>query len=156
MYRKSFGAVIAAMIAAIVAAAMSVAGCDGDRSSGGKVLESDGVRALVAGPKNFGRDALIVGNLALTDGRCLAVRSAEGRTHLLVWPSGVSLLADGRVGVDVPGLGAITVGESFSAGGGYATPPLHQEERAPEVPTDCSAPAEEGVAIIDQANTISK
>ncbi|HEX5541234.1 MAG TPA: hypothetical protein VFX60_06680 [Micromonospora sp.] len=142
---KSFNLLLTLLAVALAS------GCASD--NGGRVLESDGVRTLVSAPKDGGRDAQIAGQLKLTEGRCLAVESDDGRVHMLVWPSGVTLLTDGQVGVNVPGLGPITVGESFAGSGGYSAPPLGEKE--PDIPDECSIGDAE-VAIIDQAESIRK
>ncbi|MER5455230.1 hypothetical protein ABT008_10615 [Micromonospora sp. NPDC002389] len=125
----------------------TLTGCGSD-ASGGQVVESDGVRTIVAPASDGGRDAQIAGELIVADGRCLAVRTNEGSVYLLAWPNGTTLLGDGQTGVKVPGKGDIKVGDSFEAGGGYQSPPLG--DGFPDVPTECVGSEE--VAVIDSIN----
>jgi hypothetical protein len=137
-------AVVASLITLATAGLM--VGC-GDADPA--VLDGEGVRTFVQASKNGGDDAQITGLLTLTDNACLAVESPEGLLYVLVWPSGTTLLTGGRTGVDVPDAGAIEVGDSFEAGGGYYQPPL--PDSAPAVPGECLAGAEREVALVDHS-----
>lgn len=99
------------------------------------------------------RQALIRGRLEVGDGQCLIVHNESGQRYVVVWPAGVTPLGDGRIGVNVPGVGAITVGESFSGSGAYPHTPL--EEYDPPVPTECAGRGEE-VALIETLDSIEK
>ena len=119
-------------------------GCGGD--TGGQVIDSGEARTIVAPASDGGRDAQIAGQLIIADGRCLAVRTGEGRVYLLAWPAGTKLLKGGQTGVSVPGRGDIRIGDSFEAGGGYQSPPLGTG--FPDVPAECVNSEE--VAVIDR------
>ncbi|RIV35541.1 hypothetical protein [Micromonospora radicis] len=115
-----------------------------------QVLHGEKFRTLVAGAEGA-RQALISGRLAVGEGGCLVVRSAGEPESVIVWPPGVTLLTNGRVGVDVPGTGAVTVGDTFSGGGGYSEAPMTEgfpPGRYVPVPAAC---AKRGtpVAVID-------
>lgn len=122
-------------------------------SSEPQILVGDGFRTLVSAPKHESRQALVVGILGVGQGGCLIIHNGRGYEQVIVWPAGVTLLTDGRVGVNVPGVGAITVGESFSGDGGFPYAPLGEPD--PRVPSECARAGEE-VAVIDLAETIRK
>ncbi|WP_428965455.1 hypothetical protein [Micromonospora fluostatini] len=142
---------------AVVLAVVGVAGCgeapaggpvEPSPTSGGRLLERDGVRTLVAPPREIVLLAGIVGELVVNDGGCLAVRgvhSKPGRVRLLVWPHGTDLLADGEVGVLTPEKKEIRAGDTFTATGGWQEVPLWG---GPEVPAECLG-GQAGVSLID-------
>lgn len=122
----------------------ALAGCGG----GGSALEHDGVRTFVGPAASAGTDAQIAGELVVTDGRCLAVETAEGQRYVLVWPDGTSMVDNG---VEVRGAGRILVGDRFAAGGGYGP------SDAPPVPKDCRSGADpDEIAVIQRADTVRK
>ncbi|KXK60775.1 hypothetical protein AWW66_17075 [Micromonospora rosaria] len=139
---------------AVVLAVAGVAGCGEppagvpvapSPTSGGRLLDRDGVRTLVAPPREIVLLAEFVGELVVNDGGCLAIRSERGHVSLLVWPHGTDVLADGEVGVLTPEKKEIRVGDTFTAAGGYQDVPLWG---GPEVPTDCLG-GQAGVSLID-------
>ncbi|MFF2274603.1 hypothetical protein [Agromyces sp. NPDC058126] len=72
-------------------------------------------------------EALVVGELTRTPMGCLALESGSD-THILQFPFGTTLADDGR-SVEVPGLGAVELGDSIKGGGGYI--------KLPDVPREC-------------------
>ncbi|WP_027661606.1 hypothetical protein [Salinispora fenicalii] len=122
-----------------------LSGCGEDTP--GRTVEANGVITFVAPEADGGRDAKIVGELVVGKGQCLAVQTAENRRLVVVWPAGSELkTGDGTTGVKVPGAGTVQVGSTFTAGGGYAYPPLGDD--MPTIPETCASGAEE-VAVID-------
>lgn len=123
-----------------------LSGCGED--SPGRTVEANGVITFVAPEADGGRDAEIVGELVVGKGQCLAVQTAENRRLVVVWPAGSDLkTGGGTTGVEVPGAGTVQVGSTFTASGGYATPPLGDD--MPTIPETCTSGAEQ-VAVIDK------
>lgn len=122
-----------------------LSGCGED--SPGRTVEANGVITFVAPEADGGRDAEIVGELVVGKGQCLAVQTAENRRLVVVWPAGSDLKTGGGTGVEVPGAGTVQVGSTFTASGGYATPPLGDD--MPTIPETCASGAEQ-VAVIDK------
>lgn len=72
-------------------------------------------------------EALVVGELARTPMGCLSLQSGS-HTNILQFPLGTTLADDGR-SVEVPGLGAVELGDSIEGGGGYI--------KLSDVPEEC-------------------
>ncbi|MEU5950094.1 hypothetical protein ABZ793_31745 [Micromonospora sp. NPDC047465] len=121
-----------------------LSGCGEDAP--GRTMEADGVITFVAPEADGGQDAEIIGELVMGKGQCLAVRTAENQTLVVVWPAGSELKTGGSTRVEVPGAGTVQVGSTFTASGGYATPPLGNG--MPTIPEACTSGTEE-VAVID-------
>lgn len=123
-----------------------LSGCGEDAP--GRTVEANGAITFVAPVADGVRDAAIIGELVVGKGRCLAVRTAENRRLVVVWPAGSDLkTGDGTTGVEVPGAGTVQVGSTFTASGGYATLPLGDD--MPSIPETCASGAEQ-VAVIDK------
>ncbi|WP_019870209.1 hypothetical protein [Salinispora oceanensis] len=122
-----------------------LSGCGED--SPGRTVEANGVITFVAPEADGGRHAQIIGELVVGKGQCLAVQTAENQTLVVVWPAGSELkTGDGTTAVEVPGAGTVQVGSTFTAGGGYVTPPLGDD--MPSIPETCASGTEQ-VAVID-------
>lgn len=120
-------------------------GCGEDAP--GRSVEANGIITFGAPDADGGRDAEIIGEPVVGRGQCLAVQTAENQRLVVVWPAGSELkTGGGTTGVEVPGAGTVQVGSSFTASGGYATPPLGDD--MPIIPETCASGTEE-VAVID-------
>ncbi|NYT93681.1 hypothetical protein [Salinispora sp. H7-4] len=125
-----------------------LSGCGEDAP--GRTVKGNGVITFVAPEADGVRDALIIGELVVSKGQCLAVRTAENQTLVVVWPAGSELkTGGGTTGVEVPGAGTVKVGSTFTAGGGYVTPPLGDD--MPSIPETCASGTDQ-VAVIDNLN----
>ncbi|MEV6815912.1 hypothetical protein [Micromonospora sp. NPDC051296] len=105
-----------------------------------QILEGDGFRTLVAATEVHFL-AAIGGQLAVGDGGCLIVQGTGEQGYVVVWPPEVTLLTDGRAGVQLPEAGAITVGDRFSGSGGYFDTPLAEDQTPglyPPIPSECA------------------
>ncbi|AEB43674.1 hypothetical protein [Micromonospora maris] len=136
---------------------LALAGCAGDHSrplttetstvrgpasptsAGGSLLTGEGFQTLVAATEVHFLAALR-GELRVGSGGCLVLRDAEMQSYVVVWPPGVTLLTDGRIGVRVPKVGALTAGDRISAGGGYEELPTvaQPSDLYPLVPPECN------------------
>ncbi|MGW0502116.1 hypothetical protein [Micromonospora sp. NPDC003241] len=107
----------------------------------GRVLDGDGYRTLVAGA-TYAFLAAMHGRVAVGDGGCLILRDETGPGAVAVWPPGTTILDDGRVGVHVPGVGAIVVGDRVEGSGGHFEAPRTEDEppgHLPPMPAECGA-----------------
>ncbi|GIJ35877.1 hypothetical protein Vse01_50250 [Micromonospora sediminimaris] len=106
----------------------------------GRVLDGDGYRTLVAGA-TYDFLAAMHGRVAVGDGGCLTLRDEAGAA-VVVWPPGTTLLPNGRVGVRVPDVGEIVVGDRVDGGGGFFEAPLTEAglpEHLPPIPAACAS-----------------
>lgn len=69
---------------------------------------------LVAGYQSGGSDAIGGGTLEVVGG-CLG---ADGDVY--VFPQGTELVDEEPLTIDIPGVGEVSLGESFDVGGGFA------------------------------------
>ncbi|MTK01700.1 hypothetical protein [Micromonospora sp. CP22] len=114
------------------------------------MLTGDGYRTLVAGA-TYAFLAMVHGQVALGDGGCLVLRSDAGTATVVVWPPGTTVLPSGRVGVRVPGVGEIVVGDRVNGGGGLFETPLTEDDpprHLPPIPAECG-PAGTSVSVIE-------
>ena len=100
---------VAAFAFACLASACSGGGASGDGRSKPRLIVQDAPR-----PGDVYQLAFISAELQVNAQGCFAL---DG--ELLVAPHGSTVLADGS-GIDVPGLGAVKVGETMSGGGGHS------------------------------------
>lgn len=123
-----------------------VAGC----ASTGFRLEGQDPIILVHG-SSISMKAEFFGTLAFdAKSRCLRLRSVSGAgtEATPVWPDGTEpLLAGGRRGVDVPGVGTIMEGDRFRAGGGGSTWRTNPPPGV-KIPDDCLPPGTDGTVFI--------
>jgi hypothetical protein len=134
---------------AVLPAVVALAACSAEPAPG--PAGTDAVRSFVAAPPEKAARAVILGELVLTEGRCLAVQAAD-RQHVVLWPAGVTSTADG---VEVPGLGRFGPGDQLRAGGGY----FPRSDTGPRavVPADCWADAASGgLAVIGSVVSIAR
>lgn len=120
-----------------------------------RVLERDGVTTVVLGELDGSGDALIEGPVKLTDNGCLAITASHGADHILAWPAGVELLTGDEIGVRVPDVGDVMVGDRLSAGGEYHSPPFDDGLHMPDHPERCLDTADNEVAMIQQKSSIN-
>ena len=120
---------------------------------------------LVGGDPSGGNDAQIVGELLYVESaRCFVLESElpfagkSGETvrnrNVVVWPPGTDPVQEGTYGVDVPGFGAVTVGDWVEAAGAYVAPGESDEE-LPVVAPECLSPRTGEFVIIDGVDKIS-
>ncbi|MEG3637371.1 hypothetical protein [Micromonospora palythoicola] len=115
------------------------------------MLDGNGYRTLVAGA-TYDFLAAMHGRVVMGDGGCLILRDRTGIAAVVVWPPGTTLLPHGRVGVHVPDVGEIVVGDRVDGGGGFFDAPLAEggpPEHLPHVPVGC-APAGASVAVLER------
>ncbi|WP_341719749.1 hypothetical protein QQG74_08605 [Micromonospora sp. FIMYZ51] len=121
------------------AEAPALRGSASPASAGGSILAGEGFQTLVAATEVHLLAAL-GGELAVGSGGCLVLRDAEMRSYVVVWPPGVTLLTDGRIGVRVPEVGALTAGDLIAGGGGYQdlSTVEHPSILYPPIPPECT------------------
>jgi hypothetical protein len=135
------------LTSALVLPVVFLSGCG--ESAPGRTVAADGVITFVAPKTDGGRDAEIAGELVVGEGQCLAVRLADNRTMVVVWPAGSELKTGDGAGVEVPDAGTVQVGSTFTASGGYVIPPLGAG--MPAIPETCASGTDE-VAVIDRVH----
>ncbi|SCL22677.1 hypothetical protein GA0074692_1438 [Micromonospora pallida] len=141
--------VLTSALAGLVLPAAFLSGCG--KAAPGRTVEADGVTTFVAPKVDGGEDAEIAGELVVGKGQCLAVRLADNRMLVVVWPAGSELKTGDGAGVKVPGADTVQVGSTFTAAGGYATLPL-PGDGMPTIPETCASGTEE-VAVIDRVQS---
>ncbi len=113
------------------------------------VQEKRDTLALVRTNSDGGMDAQIRGVVQIGPGGCLGlVREGADEPVALIWPEGSRLTDDGS-SVDVPGVGAVRVGQWVEGGGGEVSEP--RGERYSDVPAECMRQA----LLIDAAKITS-
>ncbi|WP_203994455.1 hypothetical protein [Micromonospora lutea] len=112
-------------------------------------MDGDGYRTLVAGA-TYDFLAAMHGRVAVGDGGCLILQGQGGAAAVVAWPPGTTLLPNGRVGVRVPDVGEIVVGDRVDGSGGFFEAPLTEDDppgHLPSMPAGCGA-AGTAVAVI--------
>ncbi len=112
-------------------------------TDGPSVQRAGGSVILVSAEVDGGMDALMSGVVVRTDAGCLALGPGESPQPVL-WPHGSTLSADGT-SVEVPGFGAVAVGDEVWSGGGSVTA---GRDLAPELPEECVVPGAETLAAL--------
>lgn len=122
--------------------AMSCLACSGPSDDAFALTETD-PPLVVHDERGSGNDAEIEGYLRFLDqARCFVLESApvggEQIRHVPVWPSGAQPIREGDavVGVLVPDVGEIRVGDWVAGGGGYVNPATSDQD-LPALPSDC-------------------
>lgn len=101
-------------LAVLLAAAL--AGC-----TGVALHEQDELVLVTDAGFLTGDEALIAGELAVTEAGCIGIAGDEGEVYPTVWPRGTSLV-DGSTGaIEVPGVGTLQPGDAVEGTGGYYT-----------------------------------
>jgi hypothetical protein len=131
--------IVTLLLAAIVTAAT---GCDVGETSAISETDTD-PPILVHTVRGGGDDAEIGGYLRyLAEAGCLVLESDPGAEqltrHVVVWPPGTEPVQDldELVGVNVPDVGMVRLGDWVSGGGGYDNPDTSEVD-LPEVPAAC-------------------
>ncbi|MBQ1026713.1 hypothetical protein [Micromonospora sp. C95] len=117
------------------------------------MLNGDGYRTLVAGA-TYDFLAAMHGRVGVGAGGCLILRDETGAAEVLVWPPGTTLLSNGQVGVRVPDVGEIVVGDRVDGGGGFFETPLTEggpPEHLPPVPVGCASVGT-SVAVLERVS----
>ncbi len=117
-----------------------------------QVLEEGGVHALVGAPQQGSGEARVAGTLRVSDGGCLVVDVDGAVTFIVIWPAGTTLLRGEKAGVNVPDAGAITVGQTFTAAGGFLE--AGSSADIPPVPTACIADASQELAFVGYVESV--
>lgn len=114
---------------ALVVAVLAFVGCGSDA---GTQKSAATVTTVLIGPDtNGGMDAITGGTTELV-GSCLGARQGSA-LYVVVWPHGTKVPDDSStVNVDDE---TIELGDVFSGGGGFMSPPYFDE--LPEIPADC-------------------
>ncbi|MFI7078171.1 hypothetical protein ACIBO1_12870 [Micromonospora sp. NPDC049903] len=113
------------------------------------MLDGDGYRTLVAGA-TYDFLAAVHGRVAVGEGGCLILRDETDPGAVVVWPPGTATLDGGRVGVYVPEVGAIVVGDRVEGSGGHFEAPRTEDEppgHLPPMPAECG-PAGAPISVL--------
>lgn len=114
---------------ALLVAVLAMVGCGSD--AGTQKSTATGSTVLIGPDTNGGMDAITGGTTKLV-GSCLGARR-DSSLFVVVWPDGTTVADDSAV-ITV-GDHTIDLGDTFTGGGGYMSPPYFDE--LPEVPADC-------------------
>lgn len=80
-------------------------------------------RLVAATGAQPGDEALIEGKVALTEGGCVGLRTADGVTHLVIWPAGTNLDDIQPLRVELPSGAEVTIDEPVAGAGGFYEAP---------------------------------
>lgn len=114
---------------ALVVAVLAFVGCGSD--AGTQKSAATGTTVLIGPDTNGGMDAITGGTTEFV-GSCLGARQGSS-LYVVVWPD-ETRGGDDSASITV-GDHRIDLGDAFSGGGGFMSPPYFDE--LPEIPADC-------------------
>lgn len=93
---------------------MALAGC-----SGVSVKQSTSLVVITDAGFLTGDEALVFGELGVTETGCVGLEKSKGKVYPTIWPRGTTIVEESPVSINIPGVGIKNLGDHIEGGGGY-------------------------------------